>query len=136
MDTHSSLDRIKTYSSFEKDKLEEKKKPLSWAAALKVKQKQLKAAKIELNILKEVNTFHYTAKHNFHLESYFNGVVFKKAGQYIFALGLAQFCCHISLHLCIKSICAYQNDAYEQELQNMEPHERIMNESWINSHRF
>lgn len=110
--------------------------PLSWAAAQKIKQKLRKAAKIKINILKEVNTFHYKAEDNCVLAKHINGVVFKKAGSYIFALGLAQFCCHISLFLCIKSICAYQNDAYEQELQNMEPHERIMNESWINSHRF
>ena len=107
MDTHSSFDRTKTYSTFEKDKEEEKRMPLSWAAAQKIKQKLRKAAKIKINILKEVNTFHYKAEDNCVLAKHINGVVFKKAGQYIFALGLAQFCCHISLFLCIKSICAY-----------------------------
>ena len=104
---HSSFDRTKTYSTFEKDKEEEKRKPLSWAAAQKVEQKLRKAAKIKINILKEVNTFHYTAEHNAILAKHTNGLVFKKAGSYIFALGFAQFFCHISLFLCIKSICAY-----------------------------
>ena len=53
---------------------------MSWATALKVKQKLRKAAKIKINILKEVNTFHFTAADNAILAKYTTGVVFKKAG--------------------------------------------------------
>lgn len=46
------------------EKEEEKRKPFSWLVALKFKHHIAKAAKIKVNILKEVNQFHWQAKDN------------------------------------------------------------------------
>ena len=83
-----------------------RRKSINWQLGQRFSENIMLAARLKINIIKDMQSLHFEDKDNFKLERDVLVEVFKKAGRYIEYLGYAIFCTVTCMLVLIRVACA------------------------------